>query len=122
MFFLALYHEDFVKRLYPLDPSKRSDALRLFQAILPEKIMNQAGYQEDTMSYILRHTQRLPRHFLMLLNSIFKNPGGAQRATPFPVSEERIVNGIRHVEEFMVGEIFVAFKRIHTTAEETCKR
>jgi hypothetical protein len=121
MFYLALYHEGFVKKLYPLDPSKRADALRLFQAVLPEKITNQTGYQEDTMSYILRHTQLLPRHFLMLLNSVFKNPGG-QRSNAFPVSEERIINGIRQVEEFMVGEIFVAFKLIHPTAEETCKR
>jgi hypothetical protein len=120
MFYLAMYHEDFVKKLYPLDPSKRADALRLFQAVLPEKITNQSGVQEDTMSYILRHTQLLPRHFLILLNSIFKNPGS--RDTSFPVSQERIVDGIRQVEEFMVGEIFVAFKLIHPTAEATCKR
>ena len=120
MFYLALYHQDFLKSILPLDLVRRGDALKLFQAVLPEKIANQTGYQEETISYILRHTQLLPRHFLMLLNSIFKNP--PRRTPPFPISEERIVNGIRRMEEFMVHEIFVAFKLIHPTAEETCKR
>jgi hypothetical protein len=122
MFYLALYYQDFLRSIYPLDLTKRADALILFQAVLPEKITNQAGFQEETMSYILRHTQLLPRHFLMLLNSIFKNPGVTQKLNPFPVSEDRIINGIRQVEEFMVGEIFVAFKPTYPTAEEACKR
>lgn len=122
MFYLALFYQDFLKPIYPLDLTKRADALKLFQAVLPEKITNQTGFQEETMSYILRHTQLLPRHFLMLLNSIFKSPGGTQRLIPFPVSEERITSGVRQMEEYMIGEIFVAFKPTFPTAEETCKR
>ncbi len=122
MFYLALYYQDFLKAIFPLDLTKRADALTLFQAVLPEKIINQAGFQEETMSYILRHTQLLPRHFLMLLNSIFKNPDMNRKSPPFPIDQERIINGIRQVEEFMVGEIFVAFKPTYPTAEDTCKR
>lgn len=122
MFYVALYYEHLWRDISPLDLTKRNDALKLFQAVLPEKITNYVGYQEDTISYILRHTQLLPRHFLMLLNSIFKGNGGTRGLTPFPVSEDRIINGIRQVEEFMVGEIFVAFKPTYPTAEETCRR
>jgi hypothetical protein len=121
-FYLEIFYPDLLKAVQPLDVTKRTDALRLFQAVLPERIRNQAGFQEDTMSYILRHTQLLPRHFLMLLNSIFKSHGSTQKLNPFPVSEERIVNGIRMVEDLIVGEIFVAFKLIYPTAGETCRR
>lgn len=120
MFYLALYYPGFFKGMSQPDLTKRADALMLFSKVLPEKITNQAGFQEETMSYILRHTQLLPRHFLMLLNSIFKGSGTG--ANPFPISEERIINGVRKVEEFIVSEIFVAFKLIHPTAEVTCKR
>lgn len=119
MYYLALYYPEFLKGISPLDLTKRADALMLFNKVLPEKITNQAGFQEETMSYILRHTQLLPRHFLMLLNSIFKGLSGPK---PFPIGEEKIINGIRKVEEFIVSEIFVAFKLIHPTAESTCKR
>lgn len=120
--YLSIFYEDFIKKIFPLDVTKRADALTLFHSVLPEKIVNGAGYQEETISYLLRHTQLLPRHFLMILNSIFKSTGGTQKLIPFPVSQERIINGIRQMEGFIVGEIFVAFKLIYPTAEETCKR
>ncbi len=121
MYYLALYYPAFLKGMPKPDLTKRADALALFSKVLPEKITNQAGFQEETMSYILRHTQLLPRHFLMLLNSIFKG-AGTSSSNPLPISEEKIINGVRKVEEFIVGEIFVAFKLIHPTAEITCKR
>ena len=119
MYYLMLYHPEFLRGMPQPDFTKRADALALFNRVLPDKITNQAGFQEETMSYILRHTQLLPRHFLMLLNSIFK---GLSSANPFPISAEKIISGIRKVEEFIVSEIFVAFKLIHPTAELTCKR
>lgn len=123
MYYLAIYYPGFFNGMSPLDLTKRADALALFHAVLPAKITNQSGFQEETMSYILRHTQLLPRHFLMLLNSIFKGSGGVTSGlNPFPISEQKIINGIRKVEEFIVSEIFVAFKLIHPTAEVTCKR
>jgi len=117
-----LYYPGFLRGMSPLDLTKRADALVLFSKVLPEKITNQAGFQEETMSYILRHTQLLPRHFLMLLNSIFKGTNAGPGSNPFPISEDKIISGIRKVEEFIVSEIFVAFKLIHPTAEVTCKR
>jgi len=120
--YLELFYPEFLQKLMPLDITKRSDALSLFQAVLPKTITNHAGFQEETISYILRHTQLLPRHFLMLLNSIFKGGGSISGLTPFPVSEKRIINGIREVEERIIKEIFVAFKSIYPTAEEACKR
>jgi hypothetical protein len=120
--YLELYYPEYLKRLLPLDLTGRTDALKLFHAVLPKTITNHAGFQEETIAYILRHTQLLPRHFLMLLNSIFRSTGGTQGLNPFPISEARILNGIRQVEERIVTEIFVAFKLIHPTAEAVCKR
>ena len=122
MLYLELFYPDFLQRLLPLDPTKRSDAIALFNAVLPKTIYGQSGFQEETISYILRHTQLLPRHFLMLLNSIFKSGGGEKNLSPFPIREERIINGVREVEDRIVTEIFVAFKLIHPTAEDVCKR
>ena len=122
MHYLELYYPEYWKRLSPLDPTKRADAMKLFNAVLPTKITNQSGFQEETISYILRHTQLLPRHFLMLLNSIFKSGGSTQGLHPFPISESRIINGVRQVEERIVNEIFVAFKLTHPTAGDVCKR
>ena len=120
--YLGLYYPDFYKGYSTLDLSKRSDALALFNAVLPKHVTNHGGFPEETISYILRHTQLLPRHFLMLLNSIFKGTGNTQGLHPFPIHESRILNGVREVEERIVTEIFVAFESIYPTAELVCKR
>jgi hypothetical protein len=122
MYFIGLYYPDLLKGKSPLGELNRNDAQALFQAVLPEKITNQSGFQENSISYILRHTQLLPRHFLILLNSIFKGTNVEQSLNPFPIREEKIIYGIRQVEERIVEEIFGAFRMLYPTAEETCKR
>ena len=123
MYFIGLYYPDLLhKGKSPLDELTREEAKALIKFVLPEKVTNQRGFQENSLSYILRHTQLLPRHFLMLLNSIFKSTGTTQILTHFPVQEEKIIYGIRQVEERIVKEIFGAFKVIYPSAEEVCKR
>jgi hypothetical protein len=118
MFYLALNHKELYNKFMRLDLTKRADALDLFNVVLPEKIINQNGIQEETISYILRHTQLLPRHFIILLNSIFRG----HRSNRFPLSAERIIHGIQQVEEAMVGEIFVAFNLAYPNAKITCRK
>lgn len=118
MFYLALNHKELYNKFNRLDLTKRADALNLFGVVLPEKITNQTGTQEETISYILRHTQLLPRHLIILLNSIFKG----NRSNQFPLRAERIINGVQQVEEAMVGEIFVAFNLIYPNAKITCRQ
>ncbi|RJP52806.1 MAG: hypothetical protein C4583_06065 [Anaerolineaceae bacterium] len=122
MYYIGLYYPDLIRGKSPFDELTREEVQGLFRVALPEKITNLEGFQENSISYILRHTQLLPRHFLMLLNSIFKRTGITQILNPFPVREEKIIYGIRQVEERIVKEMFGAFRMIHPTAEEVCKR
>lgn len=122
IYFIGLYYPDFIRGKSPLDELTRDEAQMLFRVVLPEKITNHQGLQESPISYILRHTQLLPRHFLMMLNSIFKRTNTTQILNPFPIREEKIIYGIRQVEERIVKEIFGAFRVIYPSAEEVCKR
>ncbi len=47
----------------------RADApLELFNEFFPDTVVNQIGFEEPTIAYILRHTQLLPRQLLLILN------------------------------------------------------
>jgi len=122
MYFISLYYPEKIKGKSPFDELKRPEALALFRAVLPENITNQNGVQEEALPYILRHTQLLPRHLIMLLNAIFKSSGNTGVLNVFPISEQKIIYGIQQVEDLMVSEIFSAFRMLHPTAQETCKR
>lgn len=122
MYFLGLYYPDLISGRSPFDRLNRASAFDLFKKVLPEKITNQNDVEEVAISYILRHTQLLPRHFLMLLNSIFRRSFARQEENPFPVTREDILYGVRQVEESIVEEIFSTFNVLHPDAKEICKR
>jgi hypothetical protein len=118
--FLSLYHPGLHKTSKGLDASNKDEALQIFSLALPNTIKNQYEFEENTLAYILRHTQLLPRHFLMLLNEIFTFKK-KRRESELLVNEDDVRNGIRKIEERIVTEIYVAFKSIYPHAETVCE-
>jgi hypothetical protein len=87
---------------------------------LPAIVRSRLGIEEDSLAYILRHTQLLPRHLLMLLNAISNE---YRRFGAFPVGDnlqKSIIRGIGCVEQKLVKEIFIAYKYVYDRAEQVC--
>lgn len=50
-----------------------SQAIDLLKMVFPERVTNAFGRHEPTFSYIMRHTQLLPRHAIWLANAILED-------------------------------------------------
>lgn len=48
----------------------RKNVIAFFNRLLPQRFVNRNGCEERALPYIVRHTQLLPRHLLLLLNRI----------------------------------------------------
>ena len=119
--FLGLHEPKAYKELSHLDLNKRSDAQTFWQAIFPISVKNRLGEYESTLAYILRHTQLLPRHFLLYLNEIARN-NFANGGKPLNFSTKSVTDGVFSTEEVICHEIFSAFRYTHPSTEEVCKR
>lgn len=93
----------------------------ILRKILPDKITCKLGVEEDPLAYLLRHTQLLPRHLLILLNSISNEYRKHQGGSSGKLSEEAMKRGIGAIEETLVHEIFVAYKPVYPKAYAVCK-
>ncbi|MBI5822092.1 MAG: hypothetical protein HZA88_24225 [Verrucomicrobia bacterium] len=103
-----------------LDINNRKDAAILFNEIFGTTIENCLGQTEDTISYIMRHTQLLPRHLLLILNSICHvniEMGGSHRK----IEPDAIRRGIMKVEETICYEIFAAYRSIYPRGQQVCE-
>ncbi len=92
------------------DPADAEAAIQTLRAILPERVTNSLGGEEDPVAYLMRHTQLLPRHVIILLNEIVSNavvglsPKDVPRATA-----AHVVEGIAEAERVIVEGILTTY-------------
>lgn len=89
---------------------------------LPEKIINGLEEEEETVPYILRHTQLMPRQLLRILNSIFEE--AYVNGTPnYPVVDSAsVVTGIRKQEPRIADEVCSAFRNKYPNLKKVCEK
>jgi hypothetical protein len=104
-----------------LENVDRGLSAQVLKRILPESVMCGLGVYEDPIAYILRHTQLLPRHLLIILNSICDKFRRFPDATLNIISEEAIRRGVAAVEDVLVQEIFAAYRSVYPRASAVCK-
>jgi hypothetical protein len=68
--------------------------------VLPKQIRNSLDISEDPVAYLLRHTQLIPRHLIVILNTVFarRTDGSA----PWQITEAAIKNGTQEAERVIV--------------------
>ena len=118
--FLVLTGSDLRHHAQDLDPHRAEHARKILLLCLPPTIRNGLGTDEDTIAYLMRHTQLLPRHLLFLLNSIWLanyQLGGSAET----IAAEAVVSGVRDVEGQLVREIMKSYRLVHASAEVICE-
>lgn len=118
--FLELYDPDSAAAIVWLDLSKRGDVWEFWSRFFNEELSNEYGVEEEPLTYVLRHTQLLPRQFLMILEQIIirshKLTGGYREFKSRAVAE-----AIEAMEPKIAIEIIRAFGHVYPQAETLCK-
>jgi hypothetical protein len=118
--FVRAYDFDAYRRYFAaLDISKRDGLRDFWTHVLPDTVTNRTGGIEDSVAYLMRHTQLLPRHLLLYLNEVSKKAlstnGKAYRFCP-----SAVVEGICGSEHMLCKEIFSGFRQVYPNAEKAC--
>lgn len=115
---LRLYFELYDAAMHDLVAQRkiasRAELWSFWRLFFPEKIRNSEGVEEETFTYILRHTQLLPRHFIAALNSIckqFRKSGEKNFSREF--TSQEIVKGVAESEEQSRNGSLVLFRAVH---------
>jgi hypothetical protein len=114
--FMRLHHPD---ELEKIDPGPKSDVALLRKA-LPKTVTGGLGVEEDTVAYLLRHTQLLPRHLIEILNNVFTAP--VPGSYPWAVTPEAVRVGTQTGERMIVDGIFAAYRRSFPHAAQAIRR
>lgn len=98
----------------------RAGSLKTISELLPNRLINGIGIEEPVITYLMRHTQLLPRQVVLILNTIFSHDedGGVSLNL---VSGENIVRSITSVESTLCEEVFTAYQHKYPLAYEASK-
>jgi len=98
------------------------EARRLINLVLPETVTNAYGSREDTVAFLIRHTQLLPRHLITILNCVWEAQAAHDPGAPLPVKPIAVIEGVRRGEHEIVRDVLASFSAVHPTARLCCER
>jgi hypothetical protein len=121
--YLREHHPLFYReqQLETAEAEDRKSAERILYSILPSTVINGRGAPEDTLVYLMRHTQLLPRHLLMYLNRICERANLQDCVNEPVVTTDHVLGGVHQVEETLVQELFGAYRPIYPLARQVCE-
>lgn len=97
----------------------RADIFAFWGEFLPDKVTNNLGAQEETLAFILRHTQLLPRHIIGIFNEIIRLSLSRDDEI-LRISEDDIVRGVRLAANSICLGILSSYKQVHPLAGDLC--
>ena len=104
------------------DFETRDSVLSFWRKVLPDQVPNTKERKEATLPYITRHTQLLPRHFLLIFNHIISSSiQKSKSAAPSLIDEATIIEGISRTESLIVDQVLDSYRRIWPDADAILK-
>ncbi|MDN3920122.1 P-loop ATPase, Sll1717 family [Roseateles violae] len=102
------------------DFAQREHIHQFFDAVLPAEITNGQGTQENTLAYIIRHTQLLPRHIIDIFNRTISSH--YRQAKSFTgVSQEAVREGVRDSQRLISAQILHPYEQLYPKLLSACR-
>ena len=89
--------------------------------VFPQEFTNLRGRRESVSSYLLRHTQLLPRQLLYLLSEIARSNRLADTETRLPLTAQSVRQSIQDSEHLILSEVFQAYREPYPDLEAVCR-
>jgi hypothetical protein len=118
--YVMLHHQHAYSELVePHDLQSRTGTLAFWSRLLPDSVPNTSGkMKEATVPYLLRHTQLLPRHAILLLNRCFANHFSRGGKVTDQIDEMLVTTVVRNTEAQIADQIITAYQFIWPLARE----
>lgn len=117
--YTRLYFPDRVRT--PPDLTHRDQVQDFLRKFLPAQVTNKLGVSEETIAYLLRHTQLQPRHILLYLNAIFEKQRKLDRSKYPSIDESAVVTAIAETEHLLTEEVFSGYRMLYPRAKAACE-
>lgn len=123
MIYLQLHpmnrNQEKYEMLKKIDIYKRNGAFEFFLNIFSSEITNKRGFSENTLTYLLRHTQLLPRQLILYVNEAIKRALDFNKNYDLTnLNSSYIKEAIHSLEDLCASEIIESYSSIFPEGKE----
>jgi hypothetical protein len=104
-----------------VDLNRRDSAHDFLCSILPKTISTRSGFSETPIAYILRHTQLLPRHVIVIFNRMMADSMASAQARPGEVPPEIVKRSVAESLDQIFAGIAKAYKYKYPHLRDICR-
>lgn len=115
--FLTIHLEedkDFVRSINQLNFQERKDLGEFFSLVTPKTVTNKLGKSENALAYIIRHTQLLPREFILIFSRAIVMSHALRGSWRF-IEAEAIVSAVNEQESELADQVLTPYKTLYPT-------
>ncbi len=122
--FLKLHCFDdkrFLQTISDLDFSSREGLKSFYTLVMPEFILNRLGRRESAVAYIIRHTQLLPREFLMIFDAAILRSHKLHGSWRY-IEPEAILDAVAQQEPELALQVLSPYRTMYPDLIAAAKR
>jgi hypothetical protein len=112
---------EFIKQINGLDLFKRPDLQYFFSRVMQDDIINSIEKTESSLAYIIRHTNLLPREFIIIFNDAIRYAIQMTRSSSYIVAEA-IVKAVENNEERMIKNRLKPYQTVYPRFLTACDK
>lgn len=112
---------EFLGFLNGLTLSESSDLKRFFREVLPGTIVNKFREKENALAYITRHTQLLPREFMLIFNEAIRR-SYLETSSWRRITESALVAAISETESALARQVMKPYRPIYPSLLDACEK
>ena len=102
------------------DFSHREHIQQFFARVMPAEITNAQGTSENSLAYIIRHTQLLPRHILDIFNRTLSYHFRKQECFT-DISAEAVREGVKESQRIIAAQILHPYEQLYPKLLAACR-
>jgi hypothetical protein len=112
--------QDFLEKISDLDFSRRDNLMMFYEAVMPKYVTNKYGQKEDSVAYLVRHSQLLPRELILLFSQAIRI-SHSETANWRTITAGAIVKAVNESESALARQILKPYIPVYRELIVACE-
>jgi len=121
LLYAQVHDPSLLRRVSSAGMGERSNPYEFFKGLFPDHVLEESGFPESPIIYILRHTQLLPRQTIQIFNKIISAAIDGRSMQVGRITPGMVTRSVRECQTLICVGVSQAYKHRYPVLEWICR-